>query len=244
MYYTPILEPGIERGSSALIDGNPEEAAPAQTLNAAEIGAIAHLYRAEVSRSTMWRTRLDTTTNWAVVTTGIALSLSFANAKASPLPLVLVLIIVAVFLGLEARRYRYFNVWRARCRLMETDFYAPLLAGGGVVRDNQWNTLLANDLRTPKFHVSYIISIGRRLRRNYAYIFGVNAFAYAGKLAINPTPLTSAAEFFQRAAIGPVPGHVVIVVGLLFHCTWLAIALFTLRYELHNRRKTALIAIG
>lgn len=244
MYYTPILEPGIERGSSALTDGNPEEAAPAQTLNAAEIGAIAHLYRAEVSRSTMWRTRLDTTTNWAVVTTGIALSLSFANARASPLPLVLVLIIVAVFLGLEARRYRYFNVWRARCRLMETDFYAPLLAGGGVVRDNQWNTLLANDLRTPKFHVSYIISIGRRLRRNYAYIFGVNAFAYAGKLAINPTPLTSAAEFFQRAAIGPVPGHVVIVVGLLFHCTWLAIALFTLRYELHNRRKTALIAIG
>lgn len=227
-----------------MTDGNREDTIPEQTLTAAEIGAIAHLYRAEVSRSTMWRTRLDTTTNWAVVTTGIALSLSFANANASPLPLVLVLIIVAVFLGLEARRYRYFNVWRARCRLMETDFYAPLLAGGGVARDNQWNTLLANDLRTPKFHVSYIISIGRRLRRNYAYIFGVNAFAYVGKLAINPTPLTAAAEFFQRAAIGPVPGQVVIVLGLVFHGTWLAIALFTLRYELHNRRKTALIAIG
>ena len=224
----------------ALDDHDP----PSREFTAAEIGAIAHLYRAEVGRSTMWRTRLDNTTNWAVVTTGIALSLCYSGPDASPLPLVLVLIIVAVFLGLEARRYRYFNVWRARCRLMETDFYAPLLAGDGVVRDGDWNTLLSKDLKQPKFHVSYLISIGRRLRRNYAYIFGVNAFAYIGKLAIDPTPLTSVAEFFERAAIGPVPGTVTITLGLMFHGTWLAIAVLTLRHEQRNRRKTALIAIG
>ncbi|MGB8892761.1 MAG: DUF2270 domain-containing protein, partial [Pseudolabrys sp.] len=39
-------------------------------FNAAEIGALAHLYRGEVYRSTVWRTRLDSSTNWAVVTTG------------------------------------------------------------------------------------------------------------------------------------------------------------------------------
>jgi uncharacterized membrane protein len=227
-----------------LTEADAREDVPEREFTAAEIGAIAHLYRAEVGRSTMWRTRLDNTTNWAVVTTGIALSLSYSGPDASPLPLVLVLIIVAVFLGLEARRYRYFNVWRARCRLMETDFYAPLLAGDGVVRDGEWNTLLSNDLRQPKFHVSYLISIGRRLRRNYAYIFGVNAFAYIGKLAIDPTPLTGMAEFFERAAIGPVPGTITIVLGLMFHGTWLAIAVLTLRHELRNRRKTALIAIG
>ena len=38
------------------------------------MGAIAHLYRGEVYRSTIWRTRLDNTTNWAIVTMGIALS--------------------------------------------------------------------------------------------------------------------------------------------------------------------------
>ncbi|WP_372836558.1 DUF2270 domain-containing protein, partial [Puniceibacterium confluentis] len=48
-------------------------------LDAAEIGAIAHLYRGEVYRSTIWRTRLDTTTNWAVVTLGIALSIAFSS---------------------------------------------------------------------------------------------------------------------------------------------------------------------
>ena len=227
-----------------MTDSTDDHDGPERGFTAAEIGAIAHLYRAEVGRSTMWRTRLDNTTNWAVVTTGIALSLSYSGPDASPLPLVLVLIIVAVFLGLEARRYRYFNVWRARCRLMETDFYAPLLAGDGVLRDGDWNTLLSNDLRQPKFHVSYLISIGRRLRRNYAYIFGVNAFAYIGKLAIDPTPLTGMAEFFERAAIGPVPGAVTIALGLMFHGTWLSIAVFTLRHEQRNRRKTALIAIG
>ena len=35
-------------------------------LDPAEIGAIAHLYRGEVYRSTIWRTRLDTSTNWSV----------------------------------------------------------------------------------------------------------------------------------------------------------------------------------
>src|SRR6476620_2892332 len=84
--------------------------------SAAEIGALAHLYRGEVYRSTVWRTRLDSTTNWAVVTTGIALSATFSSTEASPLPMVLVGLIVSIFLLLEARRYRYFNVWRARAR--------------------------------------------------------------------------------------------------------------------------------
>jgi uncharacterized membrane protein len=227
------------------VTGGSEGREPAGTgFSAAEIGAIAHFYRAEVYRSTMWRTRLDNTTNWAVVTTGIALSLSYSDADSSPLPLFVVLLIVAVFLGLEARRYRYFNVWRARCRLLETDFYAPLMAGEGVERDGHWDRLLSEDLRIPRFHVSYVIAVGRRLRRNYAYIFGVNAVAYLGKLAIHPTPMASAAQFFDRAAIGPIPGEFVILFGFVFHGVWIAIALLTLRHEQRNRRKGALISIG
>jgi uncharacterized membrane protein len=86
------------------------------------MGAIAHLYRGEVYRSTIWRTRLDNTTNWAIVTMGIALSTTFSSPEASPLPLLLVGLLIAVFLGMEARRYRYFNVWRARARWIETNF--------------------------------------------------------------------------------------------------------------------------
>ena len=48
-------------------------------FNTADITALSHLYRGELYRSTVWRTRLDTTTNWAVLTTGIALSLTFSS---------------------------------------------------------------------------------------------------------------------------------------------------------------------
>ena len=71
--------------------------AQAPSYNAAEIGALAHLYRGEMYRSTVWRTRLDTTTNWSVVTTGIALSVTFSSVQATPLPVVLISFLLAAF---------------------------------------------------------------------------------------------------------------------------------------------------
>src|SRR5271169_5269043 len=136
-------------------------------FDAAEMGAIAHLYRGEVYRSTIWRTRLDNTTNWSIVTMGIALSTTFANAEASPLPLVLVGLLLALFLGLEARRYRYFNVWRARARWLEMHFYAPILTGELLTGDQNWRLVVARDYTSPRHHITFWRAIGRRLRRTY-----------------------------------------------------------------------------
>ena len=214
-------------------------------FSAAEIGALAHLYRGEVYRSTVWRTRLDSSTNWAVVTTGIALSATFSNSEASPLPMVLVGLLVSVFLLFEARRYRYFNVWRARARLLETDFYAPMITGNGARLDSGWTDLLAQDYVHPRYHISFARAIGRRLRRTYAWIFIIQAIAYYGKLAIHPEPLTTLAELWERAAIGPIPGGLVIAAGVLFHGGWAVFALITLRTEIASRRKRqSLIAMG
>lgn len=214
-------------------------------FTAAEMGAVAHLYRGEVYRSTTWRTRLDNTTNWAVVTTGIALSLTYADPDASPLPLALVGLLVAVFLLLEARRYRYFNVWRARARLMETDLYGPILLGKGARLDGKWNDLLASDYQRPQFHISYARAIGRRIRKNYAWIFGMQVIAYCGKIAIHPTPLTSMQELMARAAVGPIPGELIILAGFVFHGTWATVALVTLQLEIESRRdRRSLISIA
>jgi uncharacterized membrane protein len=210
----------------------------------AEIGALAHLYRGEVYRSTVWRTRLDSSTNWAVVTTGIALSATYSNAAASPLPMVLVGLLVTVFLLFEARRYRYFNVWRARARLLETDFLAPMLTGEGAHK-TRWTELLANDLRHPHYHISYVRAIGRRLRRTYGWIFAIQAIAYYGKLAIHPTPLTAASQIWERAAIGPLHGAWVITAGICFHAGWALFAIVTQRIEVASRRdRRTLIAMG
>src|ERR1700732_89268 len=130
------------------------EAKPRHPFHPAEMGAIAHLYRGEVYRSTIWRTRLDNTTNWSIVTMGIALSTTFSSREASPLPLILIGMLLAVFLGLEARRYRYFNVWRARARYLEMNFYAPIFTG--EARDDSWETILARDHPAPKQHISFV----------------------------------------------------------------------------------------
>lgn len=222
----------------------PREPAEGGAFSAAELGALAHLYRGEVYRSTLWRTRLDHTTNWAVVTTGLALSLTFSGPFASPLPLLLVGLLVAVFLIFEARRYRYFNVWRARCRLMETDVFGPMLRGEGVRRDGRWNALLAQDYLTPEFHISKARAIGRRLRKNYAYILAVQAVAYYGKLAIHPTPAGTWNTFLERAALGPLPGLVVVLAGVAFHGTWIAIAAYTLAVEKRHRARSEPVAAG
>ncbi len=214
-------------------------------FSAAEIGALAHLYRGEVYRSTVWRTRLDSSTNWAVVTTGIALSATYSSAEASPLPMVLVGLLVSVFLLFEARRYRYFNVWRARARLLETDFYAPMIRGESVRSDSGWTELLAKDYRDPRYHIGFARAIGRRLRRTYAWIFAIQAIAYYGKLAIHPVPLVTLADVWERAAIGPIPGGLVVVAGVVFHVGWAVFAFVTFRIELAARReRRSLIAMG
>lgn len=214
-------------------------------FNAAEIGALAHLYRGEVYRSTIWRTRLDNTTNWAVVALGIAVSVTFSSPEASPLPLVLIGILIVVFLVFEARRYRYFNVWRARARWLETFFYAPMLRGEGVRADNGWPQILANDYCDPHYHISIWRAMGRRLRRNYIWILGIQALAYFGKMAIHPVPIASFADLIPRAAVGPIPGEWMLVCGVLFNGIWILFALVTLYIDRSKRvRGSPRVAMG
>ncbi|KUF12362.1 DUF2270 domain-containing protein [Pseudoponticoccus marisrubri] len=211
----------------------PEEAERSQ-FTAAEIGAIAHLYRGEVYRSTIWRTRLDTTTNWAVVTLGIALSISFAAPGASPLPLVLVGVLIILFLVLEARRYRYFNVWRARCRWMEQNFYAPMLIEGDLHLEENWQEVLANDYLRPNYHISFFTAVGRRIRRNYLWILLIQSVAFIGKIVVHPVPLTTWDEVLERSSVGPLPGWIVLAAGALYVLSWTGIAIWS---EIHDTRR-------
>jgi len=203
-------------------------ASRSHAFDAAIIGALAHLYRGEVYRSTIWRTRLDNTTNWAVVILGIALSVTFSSREASPLPLLLAGVLSIVFLIFEARRYRYFNVWRARARWLERNFYAPMLRGEELKADNHWTKVLANDYCEPRHHISLARAIGRRLRRNYIWILGIQTIAYYGKIAIHPVPISSLPELVQRANLGPIPGELILLAGILFTGGWIAFAAITL----------------
>ena len=110
--------------------------------------------------------------------------------------------------------------------------------------DGEWNRLLAADYSRPSFHISYLLAVGRRLRKNYAYILLVQAAAYYGKLAIHPVSAHSWQAFLDRAAVGPIPGLVVVLAGMVFHGTWIAIAIATYVYERRVRSHGSLISIA
>lgn len=215
-------------------------------FTAGELSALAHLYRAEVYRSTIWRTRLDTTTNWAVVTLGVALSITFASPDATPLPLLLVGILILVFLTLEARRYRYFNVWRARSRWLEKHFYAAMLTTGDLKTETGWPGILAEDYLHPAYHISFVTALGRRIRRNYLSILVIQSIAFVGKLMIHPTPVISWDQFVSRAEVGPIPGEVILGFGVIYIASGILLANWVARSDAHRaaERGTSGVSMG
>jgi len=196
-------------------------------LKASEfVTALVHLFRAEVQRANVWRQRLDTTTNWAVVATGATLSISFSQPNVHHGVIILNTLLVTWFLFIEARRYRYYELWSYRVRLMETDFYAAMLVPP-FHPSPEWAESLAENLLSPSFPISMWEAFGRRLRRNYLWIYLILYVAWMGKSYLFPQPAISVDEFIQRGAVGPVPGYVMVALGVVFHVFLLIIAIGT-----------------
>lgn len=170
------------------------------------IAALVHFYRGERGRADAWRARLDPTTNWAVVTTGGMLSFAFSSPDHSHVTLLLAGLLIVVFLGFEARRFRYFDVWRARVRMLEENFFLPIIRRNLVSPRSDWRESVANDLEKPTFKLTFLQAVGIRLRYNYIWIFLVIALAWLAKLNVHPRPAARFGEVIERMAIGTVPG--------------------------------------
>ena len=190
------------------------------------VTAMIHFYRGEISRANVWRRRLDTTTNWAVLTTGAALTFAFSQTAGDHIVIILNTLLVTLFLFIETRRYRYYELWSYRIRHMETDFFAGMLVSP-FSPEPGWAESLAESLIHPKFSVSMLEAFGRRFRRNYMWIYLILAIAWGGHVWLYPEPATTSLEFIDRAGIGTIPGVVVLITGLLFNGAVFTIGLFT-----------------
>ncbi len=181
------------------------------------VNAIVHLYRGELGETTAWRSRIDTTTHWAVVLSATALSFVFADLSSERHVIIPIITLFCTFLMLmEARRYRFFDIWRSRVRMLEINFYRPMLAGTQPSMPD-WAETLAHDMEWPHFHMPWWEAVGRRLRRSYQWIYAVLLGSWIVVLMSHPTDYTSVAEVIERASIGPFPGRFVIAVMLIFY---------------------------
>ncbi len=178
--------------------------------------AMVHFYRAEIQRSNTWRMRLDNTTNWAVITTGAVISFAFASPQNHSSVFILNSLLVMIFLWIEARRYRYYELWSLRTRLMETDFFAAMLVPPFTPQP-EWAEKLTDSLLSPEFPISMWEALGRRFRRNYFWILLIMNLAWAFKVYLHPVPALTWADFVSHAALGNISGWTVITIGLVFN---------------------------
>lgn len=181
---------------------DPLQAPGAQRSDGRDFGtAMAHLYRGEIQRMTVWRTRLDTTTNWAIVLSFGVTTFALGDKSAPHSILLLAIAIITVCLLFEARRYQHLLHSKWRVALMEQSYFAHLLDGTLAVNSN-WRRELAADLQEPRYGISLFLSIRLRLRRNYLMLIYIIAGVWLTKLAIHPGSPRSAQEFYARLAIG------------------------------------------
>ena len=203
--------------------------APRRTITPAEFGtAMVHFYRGEIQRANTWRNRLDTTTNWAVLTTGATLSFAFSSPTNPHFVILINTVLVCFFLFMEARRYRYYEIWSSRVRILETGYFTQVLSPDSSA-DDAWMRLVVEDLKAPRFNISEWEALGRRLRRNYLWIFVLLAACWNLKVYIHPVPAYDFNAFIDRATIGVVPGTIVFIIGVLFNGGLFIFAAATMR---------------
>jgi uncharacterized membrane protein len=191
------------------------------------VTAMVHLFRAEVQRANVWRQRLDTTTNWAVISAGATISIAFSQPDVHHGVIILNTLLTTWFLFIEARRYRYYELWSYRIRLMETDFYAAMLVPP-FHPSPEWAESLAENLLSPSFPISMWEAFGRRLRRNYLWIYFILGVSWLAKSYLFPVPAASLSEFISRGAVGPISGQVMIMFGAIYALFLCLIAIGTI----------------
>ena len=178
------------------------------------ITAMVHLYRGELYRATSWRMRLDNTTNWAVFTIAGLLSLSFGSSEPQAHFILLVgFLLITIFWVFEARRYRFADIWSSRVRMIEENFYGPILRRELSSPDSDWGTLVAQDMFHPAFKITRLEALRARFLRNYWAIYGVTAAAWCLRLTLGASDLDAVR---QRLMLGALPWWIAVVPFGLF----------------------------
>lgn len=186
------------------------------------LSLMGHSYRGELGRTTAWRTRIDRTTNWAVVVTATLLTWAFSSDSRPHYILLIGIVMVTVFLWIEVRRYRVYDIWRSRVRLLEENVFANALDPEGVEQSN-WRELLSEDFRQPTIKTPIIEAASRRLRRVYFPLISVLVGAWLVRLTVFDS---TGAGIRAAAAVGGIAGELVLAVAGVFYVVVLVVTVW------------------
>src|ERR1700730_2536437 len=177
------------------------------------VNAMSHFYRGEMGRIMVWRQRLDITTNWAITSSTAIITIAFANREVPHIIFFFNLANVWVMLWIEVRRYRFYDAFRARGRMVEAYFLVPMIVENREMLQGEWKKLVCEDLILPCFKISKLEAIGRRLKRNYVFIFILILVAWITKIFLHaPKAMEGPLDFYLALRVGHIPSWLVALV--------------------------------
>src|SRR3954469_7101534 len=196
-------------GSTAAAHAKP----PAGRFDPIYVNAMAHFYRGELGRIMAWRARLDNTTNWAITVTSTIFTISFSLSQVPHIIFFFNIAIVWVMIWIEARRYRFYDAFRARVRMLEAHFLVPIVSQNTSLLQGDWQKLVCEDLLLPSFKIGKFEAIARRLKRNYGFLFIIILVAWITKIFLHSHPhpsdpasrIDSFATFYAALHVGQIP---------------------------------------
>ena len=192
-------------------------ARPSPRFDPIYVNAMSHFYRGELARIMVWRQRLDATTSWAITLSSAVFGFAFSNREVPHIIFFFNIAVVWMLLWIEARRYRFYDAFRARVRMLEAHFLVPIVSQNTAMLQGEWQKLVCEDLILPSFKISRFEAIGRRLRRNYGFIFVIIMTAWVTKIFLHANPpITSLGTFYQALRVGAsIPSWLVAAVFVL-----------------------------
>src|SRR3982751_1140787 len=191
-------------------DAAPPPPTPSGRFDPSYVNAMSHFYRGELGRIMVWRQRLDTTTSWAITVTSTIFTVAFSIRDVPHIIFFFNLAIVAMMLWIEARRYRFYDAFRARVRMLEAHFLVPIVSENEHLLQGEWRRLVSEDLILPSFKISKLEAIGRRLKRNYIFIFILIMVAWVTKIFLHaPMAMNGVTSFYHALRVGHIPSWLI-----------------------------------
>lgn len=170
-------------------------------------------YRDEMRRAVTWRQRLDTTSNWAVVLCASILTFAFSSESNPHYLLLVAMGGVLTFAVIEARRYRHYDVWRSRIRLLERFMLAEVYDASDRPGVGEWTKKMAEDLRRPTYKISFIRALHHRLRRIHLALLIILGLSWVARIT---SFQDGQLDIVEDAAVGEIAGDwVAVAIGLL-----------------------------
>ncbi len=188
----------------------PEKTSALDLHDPCYVNAMSHFYRGELGRIMVWRQRLDITTTWAITSSTTIITVAFSFRDIPHIIFFFNLAIVWIMLWIEARRYRFYDAFRGRVRMLEAHFLVATVSRNPSLLGGEWQRLVCEDLILPSFKISKLEAVGRRLKRNYVFIIAIILVAWMTKLFMHANPaIHSWGAFYQALSVGELPGWLV-----------------------------------